>query len=89
MPALALWCLSDSKSPQVSRTLLSILADLSNAIVWMVPTCPLISKSSVFFINHLGIVPMIPIIIGINVTFMFISFLFISLAKFARDLSLF
>ena len=30
------WSLSNSKSPQVSRTLLSILADLSNAIVWMV-----------------------------------------------------
>ena len=38
--------LSDSKSPQISRTLLSILADLNNAVVWMVSTCPLISKSS-------------------------------------------
>ena len=28
------WSLSDSKSPQFSRTLLSILADLSNAVVW-------------------------------------------------------
>ena len=27
------WSLSDSKSPQVSRTLLSILADPNNAIV--------------------------------------------------------
>ena len=35
-----------SKYPQVSRTLLSILADLKNAVVWMVSTCPLISKSS-------------------------------------------
>ena len=29
------WILSDSKSTQDSRTLLSILADLSNAVVWM------------------------------------------------------
>ena len=27
------WSLSDSKSPQISRTLLSILADLNNAVV--------------------------------------------------------
>ena len=40
------WSLSDSKSPRDSRTLLSILADLNNAVVWMVSTCPLISKSS-------------------------------------------
>ena len=30
------WYLSDRKSPQVSRTLLGILGDLKNAIVWMV-----------------------------------------------------
>ena len=39
------WSLNDSKSPQVSRTLLSILADLNNAVVWMVSTCPIIFKS--------------------------------------------
>ena len=38
--------LSDSKSPQVSRTLLSILAHFNNAVVWMVSLRPLISKSS-------------------------------------------
>ena len=38
--------LSESKSLQVSRTLLSILADLNNTLVWIVSTCPLISKSS-------------------------------------------
>ena len=32
------WSLSDSKSPQVSRTLLSILAGLNNAVVWTVST---------------------------------------------------
>ena len=30
------WSLSDSNSPQVSRTRLSILAVLSNAVVWIV-----------------------------------------------------
>ena len=35
------WSLSDSKSPQVSRTLFSILADIKIVIVWMVPTWPL------------------------------------------------
>ena len=38
--------LSDSKSPQVSRTLLCILAVLNNAVVWMVSTRPRTSKSS-------------------------------------------
>ena len=40
------WSLSDSKSPQVSRTRLSILAVLNNAAVWMVSTQPPTSKSS-------------------------------------------
>ena len=38
--------LSDSKSPQAFRTLLNILADLNNAVVWMVSTRPLITMSS-------------------------------------------
>ena len=45
------WSLSDSKSPQVFRTLRSILADLNNDVLWMVSTRPLISKSSCPFIN--------------------------------------
>ena len=68
------WNLSDSKSPQVYRTLLSILADLNNAVVWMVSTRPLISKSPSLFINPSVTVPRIPITIGIIVTFMFHSF---------------
>ena len=40
------WSLSDSKSPQVSRTRLRILAVLSNAVVWIVFTRPPTSKSS-------------------------------------------
>ena len=81
------WSLSDSKSPQVSRTLLSILAVLSTVIVWMVSTRPLISKSSSPFNNPLVTVPKAPITIGIIVTFMFHSF-FNSLAR-SRYLSFF
>ena len=66
--------LSDSKSPQVSRTRLGILAVLSNAVVWMVSTRPPISKSSRPFNNPLIIVPKAPITIGTIVTFMFHSF---------------
>ena len=40
------WSLSDSMSPQVSRTLLSIL---NNAVVWMVSTRPPTAKSPSFF----------------------------------------
>ena len=74
------WILSDSKSPQVSRTLLSILAVLNNVIVWMVSTRPPTSKSSSPFSNPLVTVPNAPITIGIIVTCMFHSF-FNSLAR--------
>ena len=40
------WSLSDSKSRQFVRTLLIILTNLNNAVVWMVSTLPLISNSS-------------------------------------------
>ena len=73
------WSLSGSKSPQVSGILLSILADLNNAVVWMVSTS-LISKFSCPFINPLVTVPRGPITIGINVTFMSHNF-FNSLEK--------
>ena len=81
------WSLSDSKSPQVSRTLLSILAVFNNAVVWMVSTRSPTSKSSRLFNNPLVTVPKAPITIGIIVTFMFHSF-FNSLAR-SRYLSLF
>ena len=58
------WSLSDSKSPQVSRTRLSILAVLSNAVVLIVSTRPPISKSSRPFNNPLVTVPNAPITIG-------------------------
>ena len=81
------WSLSDSKSPQVSRTLLSILAIRNNAVVWMVSTRPPTSKLSRPFQNPLVTVPKAPITIGIIVTFMFHSF-FNSLAR-SRYLSFF
>ena len=68
------WSFSDSKSPQVSRTLLGFLAVLKNVAVWMVFTCPLISKSSSPCTNPLVTVPRAPITIGIIVTFMFHCF---------------
>ena len=68
------WSLSDSKFPQVSRTLLSILAVLNNVVVWMVSTRPPTSKSSSPFSNPYVTVPNAPITIGIIVTCMFHSF---------------
>ena len=82
-----LWSLNDNKSPQVSRTLLSILAVLSNAVIWIVSTRPPASKSSRPFNNPFVIVPKAPIPIGTTVTFMFHRF-FNSLER-SRYLSLF
>ena len=81
------WRLGDSKSPQVSRTLLSILAVFNNAVDWMVFTRPPTSKSSRSFNKLLVPVPKAPFTIGIIVTFIFHSF-FNSLAR-SRYLSLF
>ena len=73
------WNLSDSKSPEVSRTLLSILAVLNNVVVWMVSTRPPTSKSSSPFSNPLVTVPNAPITIGTIVTCMFHFFFSIPL----------
>ena len=81
------WSLSDSKSPQVSKTRLSILAVLSNAVVWIVSTRPPTSKSSSPFNYPLVTVLNAPITIGTIVTFMLHSF-FNSLAR-SRYLSFF
>ena len=62
------WSLSDSKSSQVSRILLSILVVLNNAVVWMVSTCPSTSKSSNPFNNLFITVLKAPIMIGIIIT---------------------
>ena len=77
------WSFSDSKSPQVPWTLLSILDFLNNAVVWMVSIRPPTSSP---FNNPLVTVPKAPIMIGIIDT-MFHSF-FNSLAR-SRYLSFF
>ena len=69
------WSLSDSKSSQVSRALLNILADLNHAVVWMVSARPPISNSFSLLAKYLGIVPSASITIDITVIFMFHSFL--------------
>ena len=94
------WSLRDSKSPQVSRTLLSILADLNAGLEdlkirrrvktiqsWMVFTRRLISKSSSLCTNPLVTVPSAPIAIGITVTFI-LHFFFCSLARHLSFFSL-
>ena len=57
------WSLSDSKSPQVSKTLLSNLAVFNNTVVWMVSTLPLLSRSSSPCCNPLVTVPSVPVTI--------------------------
>ena len=75
--------LSDSKSPQVYRTLLSILTVLNNVVVWMVSTCPSTSKSSSPFSNPLVTVPKATITIGIIVTCLFHSFFnFLAMSRY-------
>ena len=71
------WCLSASKSTQVPRTLLSILTDLDNAVVWMV----LVSNSGSPFTKPFEIIPSALITVGITITFMFQIF-FNFLARF-------
>ena len=70
------WGLSDSKSPQVFRIFLSILAVLNNVVVWMVSTRPPISKSSSPFSNPLVTVPKSTIL---QVLFFFFGWLLLSL----------
>ena len=45
-PVIFHWSLGNNKSPQVSRTLLRILADLNNVVIWIVSIHPQISNSS-------------------------------------------
>ena len=50
------YSLNDRMSPQVSRTFLSILANLNKAVVWMVSIHSLISSSSSYaFPSHWGL----------------------------------
>ena len=91
------WSLSDSKSPQVSRTLLSILAVLNNTVVWMVLHSSInlqVLHSSVNFQVPFFNKPLVTVLkssqstIGIIVTFMLHVFFFNSLAR-SRYLSFF
>ena len=54
------WSLCISKSSPVSRTLPSILADLNDALVWMVSILPLISISFSVLSKTLKTVPSAP-----------------------------
>ena len=78
----------DGKSSQVSRTHLSILSDLNNALVWILSS-PLISKSSNTLIKPLVIVQNAPITISIIVTFIIITIIillsFIELVQIQRE----
>ena len=74
------WSLGDRNYPQVSKTLINILAHLNNAVVWMVSTRSLIFKSSSPSTNPLVTMSSVPITNGIIVTFKFHSF-FSSLAR--------
>ena len=49
------WSLSDSKSIQVSKTLLSMLAYLNNIVAWMVSNCLWFISLLVPFINPFGL----------------------------------
>ena len=75
------WSLIVVRVFHVSRTLLSIRADLNIAVVWMVSNLPLTSSSSSVSSMPLGTVPSALTIIGITVTLMFYSLLFNHLAK--------
>ena len=77
--------MNDSKSPQVSRTLLTILADLDNAGVWMVSIWPLISKSSRPFNKLKWVVLHAPIFFfwgGYYIHLLLSFFFFSSLARY-------
>ena len=65
---------SDCMSPQVCRTLLSILADSTNAVVWRASTRPILSKSSNPRTNPLVTVSSVSVTISVIVTNMFHSF---------------
>ena len=80
--------LCDGNSSQVSRTLISILVALNNAVILMVSTRPLISKSSSPFINPLVTVPGAPITNGITIIFMFHFFSFFCKVSKETDFSL-
>ena len=74
-------------SPQLSKTLLRIPANLSSSAVWVISN--LLSKSSVLslFSRFLGTVQRAPTMIGIDVTFMYYNF-FSSQARYRYKIKL-
>ena len=88
------WSLSDSKSLQVSWNHLSILANLSNAVVWIVSNCPLISNSSSlcmrpFMIQWIIIPTQISLVLYYlcaNLLYSFISYFVIDHFVFCHDI---
>ena len=76
--------LSDSKSPPISRILISILAGLNSAIFWMFATRVLISNSARLFNNPLVTLPTTSITLGITITMIviIIIIIIISLSDF-------
>ena len=82
------WRLSDSKSPQVLRILLSILAVFKNAVVGMVSISPPITNSSSPLSKTLQSIPSASITLCITVTLIFHSFLAIWEIKILVSLSL-
>ena len=86
-PMVSRWSFSNSKFLQVSRTILNILADLSNVLFRMVSDHLLISKFSSSCTNSLVTASKAQITVGITVIFMFHTF-FNSLAR-SRYLSVF
>ena len=62
------WSSQGCKSPLVSKTLLSIIADLNNAVVWMVSIRPLTFNSVSPLSMTLATVPSAPTTIGFTIT---------------------
>ena len=69
------WSPNDRKSPKASRTLLNILADLNNVVVWMVLIFPLIFYCSSPLSKLLEIVTSPLTTMGITVILICHSFL--------------
>ena len=75
LTSVSWWFLHETEWQQVSRTLLSILAVLNNALVWIVSTRPLIFESSSSSSKAFEIERRALITIGFIITFMFHCFL--------------
>ena len=70
MDFILAWSVRDSKSLQLSRTLLSCLADLSIGMIWTVSILSLISSSPILLSRFSVIVPSTPCMINISTTFL-------------------